>query len=626
MGLMRRINYTHLGLDLLIVIFSFYASLFLRVNVDEALIFIPAMNRILPIVVGFRLAFFLYFQTYNIIWRYVSAIDGFRLVKAILVSSLFVVATTYLFSLGTVPRSTYFIDAFLCVFILSSVRVSRRLFYEYLSSRQLQQHGVRTLIYGAGAAGQGILKRLLVDKEMKLFVMGFVDDDPTKIGRSISGVKVYGSGASLEEVILGLDIKQIVVAVSNASPEFLKRLLLISSAHGIKPLVLNTASGEEIQLPLREMELKDLLARDPHHIDVASTKEMISGRRVLITGAGGSIGSEITRQVLGFNPSRLLILDHSEFNLYNIDQELRQIDSYTEVVVPCLVDIKDEQALAQVFHQYTPEIVFHAAAYKHVHLVESNPHTSILNNILGTKNLLELSEKTGVENFVLISSDKAVNPAGVMGSTKRICEVLTSLTGFRSNRGYCAVRFGNVLGSSGSLVPMLKKQIEAGLPLTITHQDMTRYFMLIEEAVSLVLKAASISKPGDINVLKMGEPVKIIDVAKTLVTLMGKRDDEVEVKFTGLRPGEKMFEELYISGNELNTEHPDILVVPKGDALPGNFKDIDFTNEVDKMVDAARTGDKTAIFILSKLVNSNYDHPTFTGQLMSGKASNKIDS
>ncbi|WP_413287801.1 polysaccharide biosynthesis protein [Bdellovibrio sp. HCB337] len=607
--------------DLLLVVFSFYASLFLRVNIDEAQYFIPALNKILPIVLVFRLLCFLYFETYNIIWRYVSAIDAFRLVKAISVSSVLIVATTYLFNLGAIPRSVYFIDAFLLVFMLAGIRIARRLFYEYQSSRQMQKYGARTLIYGAGVMGQGVLKRLLVDKDLKLFVVGFIDDDPKKIGKSISGFKVFGPGENLETFISAYAVTQVVVGVPDPSVDFLKDLLRVCANHGIKPLVLNQSVDTEIQTPLRQLELKDLLKRDPHEIDLTSTKEMISGKRVLITGAGGSIGSEITRQVLGFGPSRLMVLDHSEFNLYNIDQELKQSARYEETVVPCLVDIKDSDAVSNVFSQYAPEIVFHAAAYKHVHLVESNPHTSILNNVLGTKNLLDASEKTGVENFVLISTDKAVNPAGVMGSTKRICEVLTSLTGFRTNRRYCAVRFGNVLGSSGSLVPLLKKQIENGESLTITHKDITRYFMLIDEAVSLVLKAASFSKPGDINVLKMGEPVKIIDVAKTLITLMGKKEEDIGIHYTGLRPGEKMFEELYISGNELDTEHPDILVVPKGDALPANFREIDFMNEVEAMLEASRSGDKEAIFVLSKLVNSNYEHPTYEGQLKAIKLS-----
>ncbi|RYZ83960.1 MAG: polysaccharide biosynthesis protein [Proteobacteria bacterium] len=469
-----------------------------------------------------------------------------------------------------------------------------------------------------------MLKRLLVDKDLRLYVVGFVDDSPEKIGRSISGFKVYGSGADLETLIEHHAIKQIILGLPNPSADFLKELLRICAIHGIKPLLMNPSS--EHGAPLRELELRDLLTRAPHKIDLNSTKEMIVGRRVLITGAGGSIGSEIARQVLAFAPSRLMILDHSEFNLYNIDQELKGFEAYEEVVVPCLVDIKDFEGLSHVFGQYAPEIVFHAAAYKHVHLVESNPHTSILNNVLGTKNLLELSERSGVENFVLISTDKAVNPAGIMGSTKRICEVLTTMVGFKSNRRYCAVRFGNVLGSSGSLVPLLKKQIETGTALTITHQDITRYFMLIEEAVSLVLKAASISKPGDINVLRMGEPVKIIDVAKSLINLMGKTEEEVKINFTGLRPGEKMFEELYISGNELDTEHPDILVVPRGDALPSNFQELAFATDVGQMIVDARKGDKNAIYILSKLVNSNYEHPTYEGQMQKIRMAGKLVS
>lgn len=626
MSSLKKVNYRHLLTDLCLVALSFYASLFLRVNLDQVHLFIPTVNKILFLVVGLRLVFFLYFETYNIIWRYVSAIDAFRLVKAILVSSFFVIAITYLFNLGTIPRSIYMIDAVLLVFMLAGVRIARRLFYEYQSSREMQKHGVRTLIYGAGATGQGVLKRLLVDKNLKLYVVGFIDDNPEKIGKSISGFKVFGSGKDLAGLLENFAVKQVVVALPDPSVEVLKELLEVCTEKGIKPLIFNQSAGAEVQTPLRELELKDLLKRAPHEIDLSSTKEMICGKRVLITGAGGSIGSEIARQVLAFSPSRLVILDHSEFNLYNIDQELKEFSRYDEIVVPSMVDVKDIDALSQVFNQYVPEIVFHAAAYKHVHLVESNPHTSILNNILGTKNLLEISEKIGVENFVLISTDKAVNPAGVMGSTKRICEVLTSLTGFRTNKRYCAVRFGNVLGSSGSLVPLLKKQIASGMPLTITHTDVTRYFMLIDEAVSLVLKAASFSRPGDINVLKMGEPVKIIDIAKTLITLMGKKEEDIQINITGLRPGEKMFEELYISGNELDTEHPDILVVPKGDALPSNFREIDFAKDVFAMLEASRSGDKNAIFILSRLVNSNYEHPTYEGQLKEVKFASKRSS
>jgi len=394
--------------------------------------------------------------------------------------------------------------------------------------------------------------------------------------------------------------------VPNPSAEFLTKLVSHCSPLGIKPLLLIGDQNQDYKSTLREVELKDLLRRAPHAIDITSTREMIRGKRVLVTGAGGSIGSEIVRQVLSFDPSRLVILDHSEFNLYTIDQELRSHIGYEEKIVPALVDVCDKNCIKDIFEKYRPEIVIHAAAYKHVHLVESNPYSSILNNIQGTQNLLNFCQQFDVKTFVLVSTDKAVNPAGIMGATKRICEIMTSIAALKTEKVYCSVRFGNVLGSSGSLIPLLKKQIESGLPLTITHKEITRYFMLIDEAVSLVLKAASISKPGDINVLKMGEPVKIIDIAESLIRLMGKTPEQIEIKYTGLRPGEKMFEELYISGNELNTEHPDILVLPKGDALPSQFSIDEFNTCINEVISYAEESDQKAIVKLSSLINSQY--------------------
>ncbi|HND86044.1 MAG TPA: nucleoside-diphosphate sugar epimerase/dehydratase, partial [Pseudobdellovibrionaceae bacterium] len=449
----------------------------------------------------------------------------------------------------------------------------------------MQRHGERTLIFGAGATGQGVLKRLVNDRELKLFVVGFIDDDPLKIHTNISGLRVHGAEKELDLILPHLEIKNLVVAIPNPDKELLKRVFDKCSQLGIRLLVMNSSlnTGIDQGNPIRQLELQDLLIRPPHKIDLQSTQEMLAGKRILITGAGGSIGSEICRQVLSYGPSRLVLVEHSEFNLFNIDQELKSFANY-DVIVPAMVDIKDRESLASLFKLYQPEIVFHAAAYKHVHLVESNPYTAIINNILGTKNVVDLAEENNVTDFVLISTDKAVNPAGVMGSTKRICEMIVSMAGARTQNRYCSVRFGNVLGSSGSLIPLLKKQIERGEPLTVTHPDVTRYFMLIEEAVALVLKAASISRSGDINVLRMGEPVKILDLAKSLIRLMGKQESEVEIQFTGLRPGEKMFEELYISGNELSTEHPDILVLPKGDALPLDLTSGEISEKIVKMI------------------------------------------
>lgn len=606
---LSEVNIRHLLTDVFLSGVTFYISFFLRVPDNEMSYFMPDVLRILPVVLLTRVCFFGYFETYNIIWRYVSAVDAFRLAKAIVLSSLVIIAATYLFQLGVIPRSIFFIDAFLILCVLTGLRLSRRLFHEYRNTLVLKKFGEKTLIYGAGLAGQGILKRIVIDKDMKLHVIGFLDDDSKKIGKSISGYKVLGGMSDLQRIVKNYEIKQIVVGVPSPDAVFLKDLLSVSAPVGIKPLLLMGGGEKESSYetaPLRELELKDLLVRPPHQIDITSTREMIRGKRVLVTGGGGSIGSEIVRQVLSFGPSRLVIADQSEYNLYMIDQELKEFDNYNEIIVPALVDVCDKNSLKDVFEKYRPEIVLHAAAYKHVHLVEANPYSSILNNILGTRNVLEFCQNSGVATFVLVSTDKAVNPAGIMGATKRVCEIMTSIAAEKTGRVYCSVRFGNVLGSSGSLIPMLKRQIEQRQPLTLTHRDMTRYFMLIDEAVSLVLKAASISKPGDVNVLRMGDPVKIVDIAENLIKLMGRSLEEVEIKFTGLRPGEKMFEELYISGNELNTEHSDVLVLPKGDALPAMFTTVEFKACIEEIIQLAGVSDKNAIVKLSSLINAQY--------------------
>jgi FlaA1/EpsC-like NDP-sugar epimerase len=309
----------------------------------------------------------------------------------------------------------------------------------------------------------------------------------------------------------------------------------------------------------------------------------------LVTGAGGSIGSELSRQIARYAPAKLLLLDHSEFNLYEIDRELRPATQSFESVVPLLTDIKDPGALEAIFAKYKPQVVFHAAAYKHVHLVEANVHSAILNNVLGTRN---------AERFVMISTDKAVNPVGAMGSTKRVCELLATQTGIRTGKPYSSVRFGNVLGSSGSLIPLISKQIEEGGPVTLTHPDMTRYFMLIPEAVALVLMSATLSQPGDINVLKMGEPIRIAELAKSLMALMGKSEEEIGIAYTGVRPGEKMYEELYLTGDELTTRHSDILTVPRTSGAGAEL-----AAASDKLIQMARAQDPQALQALLKLAN-----------------------
>lgn len=355
--------------------------------------------------------------------------------------------------------------------------------------------------------------------------------------------------------------------------------------------------------PVLDLDVEKLLNRPPVEVDLSGVRDQIQGQVVLVTGGGGSIGSELCRQIIKMKPSHLLILDHSELNLYFIDSELAHLKQDVKVEV-LLADIKDLPSLKNIFEKFQPSFVYHAAAYKHVHLVESNPYTSIVNNIIGTRNLIDCSLNTEVKAFVMISTDKAVNPTSVMGSTKRVCELLVTEAAMRSGRKFCSVRFGNVLGSSGSLIPLLQKQVLSGGPITITHPDMTRYFMLIPEAVRLVLKTGEICRPGDVNILNMGPSVKIVDIAKKVIHLMGRTEKEVGIKFIGMRPGEKLFEELYLCGNEAPTDHKDIMVLPNGDSVYDSalFGGHDLRIVVTRLINCAISNDAETLNLLKRLV------------------------
>ena len=391
------------------------------------------------------------------------------------------------------------------------------------------------------------------------------------------------------------------------SSEKLKIAMQVCLKHKVIPTVIGKEFEQDLEQDnekkinsTKTFKLEELLNRKPVEVNMKPVREMISGKVAMVTGGGGSIGSELCRQILKMEPSELIILDHSELNLYLIGQELKDSTN----VRLLLSDLKDSDGLAEAFIKYRPEVIYHAAAYKHVHLVENNPYSSIINNILGTKNLIECALEFNTNYFVLVSSDKAVNPSSIMGSTKRVCELMVTSAAKSSGRRYCSVRFGNVLGSSGSLIPLLKNQILAGGPVTVTDPNMVRYFMLISEAVKLVLKAGQISSPGDINVLKMGEPIKILDLAKTVIRLMGKTEKEIPIVFIGMKPGEKLFEELYLNGNEATSEHPDIMVLPNGDSVyePKCFMGEDLEFVVHKLIYLAYAHDEAALTLLKQLV------------------------
>lgn len=615
----KRVAFKHLVVDVAILTLSLPLALWLRVGPETFFSYIIPLLVFIVVSVVIRLVCMIAFGCYSIMWRYISTVDAVRLAEAIVTSSAVIVALTFFLlpdSTHRLPRSVYVIDALLVGIGLMSARLYRRLLYEGRATRQTRA-GKRTLIYGAGQNGRLLAHRFKSDASLDTHIVGFLDDDVEKADLVINGVPVLGHGKVVSHVIEKFRISQVIVAIPKVPGDFLRTLVAATRPYNIKPRLttqMNSVSdlrrgGVEI---IRDIALSDLLNRPSRDLELQSVRQMVKDRCVLVTGAGGSIGAELARQIMLNEPSRLLLLDHSEFNLYEIDKELRLSTHDIQRVVPLLVDLKDEASVLSALKEYTPDIVFHAAAYKHVHLVESNPYSSILNNIEGTRTLLEACKKINVSTFVMISTDKAVNPAGVMGATKRVCEFLVTAAAQETGARYCSVRFGNVLGSSGSLIPLLQSQIDGGGPITITHPEMTRFFMLIPEAVSLVLKAAMIAQPGDINVLRMGEPVRIIDIARNLIALMGRTEDEIPIVFTGLRPGEKMFEELYIRGDELKTDHPDILTLPEGDSAYFNspVETQRLLERIYEMIEKAKVGSKEAVFILNELVKSNYSPTT----------------
>lgn len=622
MNMLRRIAPKHLIADVFVIAASSVIALILqapRFSEGFASGIIQNAAPLLTYValtVALRSICMIAFGCYSVMWRYISTYDAIHIAQAVGLSSVLnIAASHFLWPLfgKNVPLAVHFVDGLATTVFLLSARLTRRMLYEGQANR-LTRSGKRTLLYGAGENGRYLAHRFKSDAYLDTNIVGYIDDDPSKCDLVIQGVPVLGTRADLQHVIEKFKISQVIVSISNLSGQTLRELVMATRPFNIKPRVIQPTSDrnrQQIEI-YREVELQDLLNRTPIQVDLGAVSEMIRGRVVLITGAGGSIGSELARQIAVHAPSRLLLLDSSEYNLYEVDRELRLSTHDVQRIVPLLVDLKDINSLRNVVQEYKPEVVLHAAAYKHVHLVESNPYSAIMNNIGGTKNLLAVCQESNVDTFVMISTDKAVNPAGIMGATKRVCELMVTATSIETGKRYVSVRFGNVLGSSGSLIPLLKKQIEAGGPVTVTHPDMTRFFMLIPEAVSLVLKAATIAKPGDINVLKMGEPVRILEIARSLIALMGRTENEVPIVFTGLRPGEKMFEELYLRGDELQTEHPDILTLPNGDSplATSPEENAALSRTVENMLKEADAGKSTAIGKLNDLVKSNYvPHP-----------------
>lgn len=487
---------------------------------------------------------------YSRVWRYAGSSELLAIVGANFAGAI----CWFIFSVlveAVLPRSIYILTALVLTFFVGGTRLSLRV-YSYLTSKpqyiQRTQKLNKVLVIGAGDAGAMLAREIERYHSGKRKIIGFIDDDRDKQGKTMFGIRVLGSRYDIEQVVADTDANEIIIAMPSVKGKEIKEIIDVCKNTNCKltilPGVYEIIEGTVSVNQLRPVEVEDLLGRDPVKLDTKNVSAYITGKVVLITGAGGSIGSEICRQVAKMQPKKMLLLGKGENSIYEISQELSI--EYPQIrKVPIIADVRDEERINGIMDYFHPHVVFHAAAHKHVPLMEYQPMEAVRNNVLGTKVVAEAASKNGVETFVMISTDKAVNPTSVMGCTKRVAEMFVQSMNSISETRFAAVRFGNVLGSRGSVIPLFKKQIAKGGPVTVTHPDMKRYFMTIPEASQLVLQAGAMAEGGEVFVLDMGEPVKIYDLARDMITLSGMIPEvDIEINFTGLRPGEKLFEEL----------------------------------------------------------------------------------
>lgn len=583
--------------DLAIATSSWIFAYALRFNFDIPQEFQDELWRSLIWIVPLQGVIFWWFGLYKGIWRYATMFDLRRIIFA--VAAIAVIIPLIFFMLrvaGVVPRSVLIIHPLLLLVAMGGARLLYRLWKERLLFGDYQLRGEPVIILGAGDAGVALCKEL--QRSDAWHVVGFLDDDVSKHGHVLNNKKVHGALDRLDWLAKETDCKQVIIAMPSATHAQRKIAIDRCAELGIEAMILPSyedfLSGKVTISQLRKIELDDLLGRDPVELDDVGLHQQLSNQVVLVTGAGGSIGSELCRQILRFSPKKLVLYEASEFALYNIEQELIRQFPAREIAY-LAGDVRDAVRLEQVFTDYQPSIVFHAAAYKHVPLMENhNAWQAVRNNVFGTWQVAQCAQQHGVEKFVLISTDKAVNPTNVMGTTKRLAEIVCeglqqpfpltpspspggrgeySFPEGEGNTKFIIVRFGNVLGSNGSIIPKFREQIAQGGPITVTHPDITRYFMSIPEAAQLVLQAGCMGQGGEIFVLDMGEPVKIVDLARDLIRLSGMTEDDIKIEFSGLRPGEKLYEELLANDeNTLATPHPKLRIAQARTVVDGEFQ------------------------------------------------------
>ena len=612
-------------IDILILVSSVYAAYLLRFDFNIPDSMLEMSLKILPILLLIKIICFYFFDLYRGMWRYTSLEDLLNIIKASTVSTLLII-TYILYSnrfMG-VPRSVFIIDWGFTVLLISGFRLIVRFYFEYFTGdgfgvilsrfskglfKTSKTNTTKLLIIGAGDGGEKIYREIRDNSQLSYNVVGFLDDNPVKLGKKIHGIPVSGSIKDINAVLKISGADEALIAIPSASSEKMRRIVNICKESGIKfktiPGIGELFNGTISINAIREVSYRDLLSREVIRLDKDKIGSYLTGGCILITGAGGSIGSELCRQVCRFKPSTLILYERAESPLYEIDLELKK-DFKNIEVMPLLGDIRDTKQLNYVFKQYKPQTVFHAAAYKHVPMMELHPWKAVENNIAGTLNLVEVAKKFKVNQFVFVSTDKAVRSANVMGASKRISEMIVQSQNENdtcNKTKFICVRFGNVLGSVGSVVPLFKKQIKEGGPVTVTDPDVTRFFMTIPEASQLILQAGAMGKGGEMYLFDMGQPVKIADMARDLIRLSGfEPGKDIRIEYTGLRPGEKMFEELITDGENIVPSCHEKILVLKGTNENQNL----LSSEINELILLAGSYDAAKIRAKFKEIVSDY--------------------
>lgn len=560
-------------LDALAIAFSFFIAIYIKNDMNVGFELLRQLLFEVPIIILIYWVVFELFQMYISMWEFVSVEEVIKGVIANVISVLASYIIVQLVYTNHLSLSSYVIALFLATTLTMFIRFSSRIFKMIKSYVEIQENQKRTLIIGAGQAGELVLREIKKNDDFDSHIVGFLDDDPKKVNKAIHSVMVLGTTDDLEKIIQEFNISLVYIALPQMSREKMTGLLNRIDKTGAQIKLLQPfyemLQERSSKMTLRDVKIEDLLGRDEIKLDETGIKEYVDGKVIAVTGGGGSIGSEICRQIRHFNPKKIIIIDIYENNAYDLQMEFDRMYRANRVhhrpeIVALIASVRDEKRLEEIFSEYKPNVVFHAAAHKHVPLMENSPKEALKNNVFGTYNTAKVADKYKVDKFVLISTDKAVNPTNIMGASKRMAERIIMAFNEKSETDYSAVRFGNVLGSNGSVIPLFKRQIEEGGPVTVTHPEINRFFMTIPEACQLVIQAGAYAKGGELFVLDMGEPMKIIDLAEKLIRLSGFEPHvDIPIQFTGLRPGEKMYEELLVDYSKATkTQNDKIFVEP----------------------------------------------------------------